>query len=223
MENYFKRQIQLWGKDTQSNLQHKHILIIGCGGLGCSLGVALGSSGIGKITLVDFDEINLHNIHRQIAFTIQDINKNKAQVLKEHILKRNPKVEVKYFELNFSDFVSVNDNVDFDLILDATDNLQTRVEIDKFSKQYNIPWIYASVEEFYAQVCFFKNSSFESVFNINSTASKGIAAPMVMNTASFQANLAIRYLADLSVKKDMLYYMFFNDAGEFVVQKFKVG
>ena len=65
---YFKRQIDLWGKDTQKSLENKHTIIVGSGGLGCSLGYALGSSGIGNISIVDFDTVSIHNIHRQIGF-----------------------------------------------------------------------------------------------------------------------------------------------------------
>ena len=77
MENYFNRQIQLLGLEKQKSLQDKHIIIIGCGGLGCSLAYALGTSGIGHITLVDFDTVGIHNIHRQIAFRLSDENKKK--------------------------------------------------------------------------------------------------------------------------------------------------
>ena len=62
MDNYYNRQIQLWGKDTQDSLQNKSIAIIGSGGLGSSVSIALGASGIGKIHLIDFDEVSLHNI-----------------------------------------------------------------------------------------------------------------------------------------------------------------
>ena len=72
MEEYFSRQIKLWGREVQLELCNKHIVIVGCGGLGCSLGIALGSSGIGKITLLDFDRVGVHNIHRQIGFTLSD-------------------------------------------------------------------------------------------------------------------------------------------------------
>ena len=63
-------------------------------------------------------------------------------------------------------------------------------------------------------------TSFESVFNISDHKPAGIAAPIVMNIASLQANLALRFLANLSVKKDFLYYCFFNEDGIFETQKF---
>ena len=216
--NYFNRQIQLWGEDTQKSLQTKKIAIIGCGGLGCSLGVALGASGIGQIDLVDFDEVGVHNIHRQIGFKTGDEGRLKCEVLKELIESRCPYVNVNSFDNDFETFSFTNDY--YDLIIDATDNLPVRAKINSFSKEKNIPWIYGSVESFHGQVCFFKDASFESVFNISDHKPAGIAAPIVMNIASLQANLALRYLAGLKVKQDFLYYCFFNEDGEFITQKF---
>lgn len=217
-DDYFNRQIQLWGKETQNSLQDKKIAIIGCGGLGCSLGVALGSSGIGQIDLVDFDEVGVHNIHRQIGFKVGDEGKLKCEVLKELILSRCPYVRVETFDTDFETFSFTDDY--YDLIIDATDNLPVRAKIDQFSKEKNIPWLYGSVEAFHGQVCFFQDAGFESVFNVSDHKPAGIAAPIVIHIASLQANIALRYLAGLSIKKDFLYYCFFNEEGEYVVQKF---
>ena len=218
MKNYFNRQIQLWGEETQSQLQNKKIAIIGCGGLGCSLGIALGASGIGQIDLVDFDEVGVHNIHRQIGFKVGDEGRQKCEVLKELITSRCPYVKVNTFDMDFESFSNTNEC--YDLILDATDNLPVRAKINSFSKEKNIPWIYGSVEAFHGQVCFFQDASFESVFNISDHKPAGIATPIVMQIASLQANLALRFLANLAVKKDFLYYCFFNEDGIFEIQKF---
>ena len=163
MDKYFLRQIELWGEETQNNLSQKSILIIGCGGLGSSLSFALGSSGIGEITLVDFDKVSLHNIHRQIAFDLNDINKYKADVVAQKIKNRYSKVKVNTIKQNFKD---IDFDKKFDLIFDATDNIEIRVKIDKFAKKTNTPWIYASVEEFHGQICFFKDSLFSDFFSI---------------------------------------------------------
>jgi len=219
MENYFNRQIKLWGLDTQKSLQDKHIVIIGCGGLGCSLGYALGTSGIGHITLVDFDEVGVHNIHRQIAFRVGDEGKKKCDVLKDVILSKNPFVKVDTIDKSFEDYSLLN-NKKVDLILDATDNLPVRALIDKYSKKINTPWIYASVEEFHGQICFFNKASFNSIFNVHNRTPNGIACPIVMQIASIQANLALRYLANLPIKKDFLNYIFYDEVGELTLQKF---
>ena len=216
-KEYFNRQIQLWGEETQEILQNKRIAIIGSGGLGCSLALALGTSGIGQIDMVDFDTVSGHNIHRQIAFTLADEGKNKAQVVVELINSKNPFVEARAFDMKFEVFKDLANT--YDLILDATDNLPVRGEIDAYAKANNTPWIYASVEAFNGQVCFFDEADFQ-VFNLSDHKPAGITAPIVMHIASLQANLALRYLAGLTVLKDKLYYLYFNEEGDLLTQKF---
>jgi len=218
MMHYFHRQVQLWGEETQMSLQSKRIAIIGSGGLGSSLAFALGASGIGEIHIVDFDEVSLHNIHRQILFKSGDEGKFKADIAAQVIQERCPFVKATAHICRFSEFVLKN--IEVDLILDATDNLFTRGEINTYAKDKNFPWIYGSVEAFHGQVCFFQQASFNDVFKIAQKTPAGIAAPIVMHIASLQANLALRYLAGLKVVKDKLYYLFFNEEGELVTQKF---
>ncbi len=217
-KKYFKRQIDMWGKETQKNLKDKKIVIIGAGGLGSSLMLALGTSGIGVVDIVDFDDVSTHNIHRQISFTLKDKDKNKALINSKLIKAKSPFVKSTPYNMKFAEFMTQSNNK-YDLIIDATDNLQTREEIDSYAKSSNTPWIYGSVEAFNGQVCFFENSSF-SVFNISNHKPDGNIAPMVMHIASLQANMAIRYLAGLTVDKDKLYYLYFNDLGELITQKF---
>ena len=217
MMKYFHRQVQLWGEDTQQSLQDKKIAIIGCGGLGSSLAFALGASGIGEIHFIDFDEVSVHNIHRQIAFKTGDEDKKKCEVVAEVVEARCPFVKAVAHDCDFDAFAQKNIKVD--LIIDATDNLPTRGKINAYSKEVNTPWLYGSVEAFNGQVCFFEKASFD-VFKISNKAPAGIAAPIVMHIASLQANLALRYLAGLKIKKDYLYYLFFNDEGELITQKF---
>jgi len=216
-EEYFKRQIELWGEDTQKSLLSKKIAIIGSGGLGSALAMALGTSGIGEIHMVDFDTVSIHNIHRQIAFTLNDEEKNKAKTIVRLIERKNPFVKTVAFDMAFDTFRKMGNC--YDLILDATDNFSVREEIDNYAKETDTPWVYASVEEFNGQVCFFENSNFQ-VFNISDHKPGGIAAPIVMHIGSLQANLALRYLAGLPVVKDKLYYLYFNDEGELITQKF---
>jgi len=215
--DYFNRQIQLWGEDTQSSLTSKKIAIIGSGGLGCSLALALGTSGIGQIDMVDFDTVGLHNIHRQIAFRLQDEGELKAEVVVKLLKEKNPFIKTNALCIDFKAFTKLENS--YDLILDATDNLQTREDIDRYAKSQNIPWIYGSVEEFNGQVCFFEKSSFQ-VFNNSDHQVGGNIASMVMHIASLQATLALRYLTNLSVVKDKLYYLYFNSEGELITQKF---
>jgi len=214
---YFNRQIQLWGSNVQQCLEKKKIAIIGSGGLGCTLAMALGTSGIGEIHMVDYDTVSSHNIHRQIAFRLDDEGKNKAKVVCKLIESKNPFVKTVAFDMDFESFKEMGNS--YDLILDGTDNLPVRGEIDIYAKETNTPWIYASVEAFNGQVCFFDEANFK-VFNISDHKPAGITAPIVMHIGSLQANLALRYLAGLTIVKDKLYYLYFNDDGELITQKF---
>ena len=218
MLQYFHRQVQLWGEEVQNSLQGKKIAIVGSGGLGSSLAFALGASGIGEIHMIDFDEVSLHNIHRQIAFKVGDEGKNKARLNAELMMQRSPYVKAIAHECDFTAWSQKE--IAVDLIIDATDNLPTRGDINTYAKKSNTPWVYGSVEAFHGQVCFIDKSSFNDAFKIIQKTPAGIAAPIVMHIASLQANLALRFLAGLSVKKDMLYYLFFNEEGELVTQKF---
>jgi len=214
---YFTRQIQLWGSETQKSLEKKKIAIIGSGGLGSALAMSLGTSGIGEIHIVDYDKVSLHNIHRQIAFTLEDEGHSKSKVATALIRAKNPFVKVMAFDMDFATFSELENR--YDLILDATDNLPVRSAIDAYAKAIEAPWIYASVEEFNGQVCFFDEADFQ-VFNISDHTPGGITAPMVMHIGSLQATLALRYLAGLTVTKDKLYYLYFSDEGELITQKF---
>ena len=220
MMHYFHRQVQLWGEETQNLLQHKRIVIIGSGGLGSSLAFALGASGIGEIHMVDFDTVSLHNIHRQIAFKMGDENKFKADITAQLIQERCPYVKSHAHLCTFEEFA--DKGIEVDLIIDATDNLPTRGAINSYSKKTRTPWVYGSVEAFNGQVCFFEDASFTELFKITQKTPAGIAAPIVMHIASLQANLALRYLAGLSLKKDLLYYLYFNEEGEMITQKFSL-
>ena len=219
MRDYYDRQILLWGEDTQKSLSSKKIAIIGSGGLGCSIALALSGSGIGEIELVDFDKIELHNIHRQIGFRSCDVGKYKCEVLADLLRERNPHITVNSNSNDFEKYAKNSNSLD--LLIDATDNLQTRSQIDKFAKEQKIPWIYGSVEEFKGFVALFVDKDFSSFPIIESTP-RGIAAPMVMQIASFEANLALRYLCGLSVEQDTLHYLYYTDSGEFNLKKFKI-
>ena len=124
----FKRQITLpeIGEVGQQKLQDAAVLVIGCGGLGSPIGVYLAASGVGKIHLVDFDTVDISNLHRQVFYTLDDIGKSKAAVLSKFIQKRAPYSEVSYTNKpvtkeNIFEIIS-----EFDIVLDGTDSLPTK-------------------------------------------------------------------------------------------------
>jgi adenylyltransferase/sulfurtransferase len=223
---YFKRQIELWGEDAQETLAQKSILIVGCGGLGSSISIALGSSGIGRIDLLDFDKVSIHNIHRQIGFGLEDEDFNKAEILAKLLKSKSNYTQINSFDIDFETFTHSNiiNNLSkkYDLIIDATDNMKTRAMINRFAKSIDTPWLYGSVEEFNGYVCLFDEADFEDTFKITDKKPKGVACPIVMQIASLQANIAIRYLLDMKVAKDKLYYCYYDSDGDYCVQKYGI-
>lgn len=209
-KEYFKRQILLWGEETQQSLQNKCIAIIGCGGLGSTLAITLGSSGIGTIHLVDFDTLSLHNLHRQIAYTYNDLGKSKAQTLALLLKSRYDGVNVIVHDETFETFAQKQ--IPLDLIIDATDNLPSRAQIDRYAKSRSLPWLHGSVEEFNGYVCLFERASFNA-FAITDRKPGGITPPIVSFIASLQANFALRYLSGLPVPKDTYNYLYFDHLG----------
>lgn len=217
-KQYYTRQITLWGEEVQDTLKKKKIAIIGSGGLGCSLGIALGSAGVGTLHITDFDTVSEHNIHRQIAFRTEDVGKAKSEILKNLIKARNPFVDVFAYLESFEDFIRHEKEID--LILDATDNLPSRAAIDAHAREKSIPWVYASVEQWHGQVCLFEKASFSDNMQVTDRKPGGIAPPIVMQVASFQANLALQYLCGMDVESDVLYYLNMKDSAD--IRKFRL-
>jgi len=207
----FRRQIQLIGQKNQDILKEKSVLIVGCGGLGNSLGMILSCIGLKKIVLIDFDEIEIHNIHRQFQFQKNYIGQKKAEVLAKKIKRCDTKIEFinKKFDENLE--------IEVDLVFDASDNFKTRQKIDKFAKKNQIPWIYASVDEFLGQVGVFEKSSFD-IFAIKEQETKGQIPPMVSLIASIEAMLGIKKL--IGKQEEILYFIDFNE--ELEIKKFKL-
>ena len=207
----FDRQIELIGRENQKKLQKKEVLIVGCGGLGNSIATTISCIGLKKIYLIDFDKIELHNLHRQFQFSKSDVNKYKSEVLAKNISRCDTKI------ISLKEKFNKNLNLKVDLVFDATDNFDARKEIDAFAKKQSIAWIYASVEEFRGQVGVFINSSFD-IFATTKTISKGQFPAMVNLVGSIASMLGIRVL--LKKQKEIFYYIDFNEDLE--IKKFRL-
>jgi len=198
----FRRQIELI-RDNQKNLENKSILIVGAGGLGNVVATELSCIGLKNIYIMDFDEIEIHNIHRQFQFNKSDVGNKKAEVLSKKINRCNTNIEA--FCEKFEKF-----DKKIDLVIDCTDNFEVRKKIDKFAKNKNIPWLYSSVEGWVGQVCLFKEKNL-NIFNLNSNHKiAGVLPAMVGIVGSVEAMVATKYLAELEVDFDKLIYIDFS-------------
>lgn len=153
----FKRQITLSeiGEVGQQKLQNASVLVVGCGGLGSPIAVYLASSGIGKIHLVDFDTVDVTNLHRQVFYSLDDVNQSKAAVLSTFIKKRAPFTEVSFTNkpITKENVFELIENVD--IVVDGTDSLPTKYLLNDACVIKNKPLVYGSLYKFDGYVATF--------------------------------------------------------------------
>ena len=153
----FKRQITLSeiGEVGQQKLQNASVLVVGCGGLGSPIAVYLASSGVGKIHLVDFDTVDVTNLHRQVFYALEDVGKPKAAVLSEFIKKRAPFTEVSFTNkpITKENVFELIENVD--IVVDGTDSLPTKYLLNDACVIKNKPLVYGSLYKFDGYVATF--------------------------------------------------------------------
>ena len=200
----YTRHIQLSsiGVNGQSKLKNAHVLIVGCGGLGAPVSLYLAAAGIGNITLIDGDVVELSNLQRQITFSENDIGKSKAQCTQKRLQSLNSDILVTAINQPLS-----TDNAEAliktaDLVLDCTDNFSTRYLINDLCKLNNTAWIYASVYQSSGQCALFTpdQSCFRCLFpsppqealDCNSAGVLGVL-PGLLGT--LQATEALKVLA----------------------------
>lgn len=143
MERY-SRQIKILGK-IQNKLKESTVAVVGVGALGSYSAGLLARSGIGRIILIDRDYVELSNINNQNLFTEDDINFPKAVAVKEHLNKINSEIEVDALieDLNHKNIGNILKKAE--VIIDGTDNLETRFLINDFCVKNKIPWIYGAI------------------------------------------------------------------------------
>ena len=136
------------GKNGQEKIGQKHVLIIGCGALGSANAENLVRAGIGKLTIVDRDYVELTNLQRQNLFTEQDCHEQLPKVIaaKNRLQEINSSVSIvpHILDANYDSLRPIIEQDSIDLIIDATDNFDTRFLINDISHKYNIPWIMGS-------------------------------------------------------------------------------
>lgn len=139
----FQRTELLIGKENLNKLQHSHVIVFGVGGVGGFAIEALVRSGIGEISIVDFDTVDLTNLNRQIIATQDSIGKLKTSVMRNRLLSINPNVIVHEFPEKFS-----MENSDlffkdkkYDYIVDAIDLVTSKLALAEIAKSLSIPII----------------------------------------------------------------------------------
>ncbi|WP_421807095.1 ThiF family adenylyltransferase [Flagellimonas sp.] len=154
----YDRQIKLTevGPEGQKKLRSAKVLLVGVGGLGCPAAMYLVGSGVGKIGLMDPDKVDMSNLHRQVLFQESDVGRSKAVVAKERLEKQNSEVRFEVFEEPLTMENAENIINQYDVVLDGTDNFETKYLINDACILANKPWVFASI---------YKNEGQLSVFN----------------------------------------------------------
>nr|CDS31624.2 adenylyltransferase and sulfurtransferase [Hymenolepis microstoma] len=124
----YSRQLLIpdFGPSKQVKLRDARVLVVGCGGLGCPVGIYLASCGVGHITLVDDDIVEVANLHRQVMHTEASVGRPKVESLRESMRSVNSTVEIDAKNLHLTNLNACEIVENHDLVLDCTDNVATR-------------------------------------------------------------------------------------------------
>ena len=133
------------GEKGQRRLAGASVLVAGCGALGSNNAETIARAGIGRITLVDHDRVELSNLQRQVLMTEDDVGRPKAKVMAELLGKINSQIEIGY-EITRVDKENVERlGRDVDLVLDGFDNLPSRYLLNDACVKHAVPWVFATI------------------------------------------------------------------------------
>jgi sulfur-carrier protein adenylyltransferase/sulfurtransferase len=158
-QNYYARQLSLpeLGPQGQQKLKKARVLVIGAGGLGCPVLTYLAAAGVGTIGIVDFDRVEISNLHRQVLYTIADVGRSKAEAATERLKNQNPHIQVIPYTdgLNRDNALAIAK--DYDLVVDGSDNFPTRYLVNDTCVLLDIPLVFGSIYKFEGQVSVFNH------------------------------------------------------------------
>lgn len=140
------------GEEGQNKLLSSNVLIVGAGGLGSPAALYLAAAGVGKIGIVDDDNVDLTNLQRQIIHSTENIGVSKALSARERIRSLNPDVKVETYcvRLNEKNVKSIFNEYDF--VLDATDNFATKFLINDVCVELKKPFSHGGIQKFSGQL-----------------------------------------------------------------------
>lgn len=201
------------GKGTE-NLKDKNVLVVGVGGLGCTVANLLARLKINLI-LIDDDIVDNTNLERQILYSNKDLLKSKVESSKEKLSEfSNIKaINERLTNKNISKIIS--NPKEIDLVIDCTDNIETRLLINKYCSKNKINWIYSGAVSNIGAIYFIDNKSessnakacFECI-NQNkdgeTSCEIGVLNSLVVMVASMTVNIAVNYLTNGKIEEKML-------------------
>jgi molybdopterin/thiamine biosynthesis adenylyltransferase len=215
------------GESGQALLLQSHVVIVGMGGIGCPAAQYLVASGIGKMTIIDHDVVELSNLQRQILFTEDDLGRNKVDAAKKRLNRLNSDTEINavaksVFDCELDWLVD-----DADVLLDCTDNPDTRLFINEKALNAGIKLVSASAIQGSGQLisfdfsepnspcygCLFPNGAEQEL----NCANSGVLSPLLGTMGSLQATETLRLLQG---NKDQINRLMMFDAWGMELRKF---
>lgn len=220
MNKEFERytcQIKLpdFGESAQQRLQKARVAIVGMGGLGCPAAQYLVSSGVGTLALVDDDVITESNLHRQILYAHHEIGLSKAEVAAAKLKLQNPYVTMASHKQRVTPDNVMEIITGFDLVIDASDNFETRYVLNDACVLLGIPLVYGAIYQYEGQVAIWNVRKKDNTYTCNyrdlfpeadkaivpDCSEGGVIPTLAGMVGCMQANEAIKYL---SGNKDLL-------------------
>ena len=165
------RQMSIVTRSEQQRFKDAKITVIGCGGIGGETIEMLARMGIGELVLVDEDAFDLSNLNRQTLASIADLGLDKSAVAAEKVRLINPYIKVTTFN-EHADQTNIDKIIgDSDIVIDALDNVLTRVIVSRKAKEKGIAYIHGAIHGTLGQITVFLPNSaktYEEMFNLPS-------------------------------------------------------
>ncbi|VXB19102.1 Sulfur carrier protein adenylyltransferase [Flavobacterium sp. 9AF] len=154
------------GNEGQEKIKKAKIIVIGAGGIGCPILQYLAASGVGTIGIVDFDVIELSNLHRQILYRENQIGSPKATISLELLKELNPNINYKVFneKMTIANCEPILSN--FDIIIDGCDNFSTRYLVNDTCVKLGKTLVYGSILKFEGQIAVFNHKGSKNLRDI---------------------------------------------------------
>jgi len=205
----YSRQMMLPEIDAegQQRLTDARVLIIGLGGLGSSSSVYLAAAGVGHLVLVDFDEVDISNLQRQIVHATRDIGRLKVDSAAEHLLELNPEIQITKIDHKIENEELEEQIKSSSVVLDCSDNFQTRFAINDACVKHKIPLVSGAAIRFEAQLSVFDarhedSPCYRCLYGNEaeveqSCTANGVISPLLGIVGSIQACEAMKIIMNL--------------------------
>ncbi|WP_431275466.1 HesA/MoeB/ThiF family protein [Variovorax ureilyticus] len=200
--------LEEFGIDGQARVSAAHALVIGAGGLGSPVVLYLAAAGVGRITLVDHDELDLTNLQRQIAHTTARVGMSKVDSAAEAMRAINPDISIEAVKLRADDELLSRRVAEADVVVDCSDNFQTRHAVNRACVIHAKPLVAGAAIRFDGQLsvydtrdpaspCYACIFPPDADFEETRCAVLGVFAPVVGTIGTLQANEVLKLLAGI--------------------------